>query len=180
MKPSVELLKKWKTTGAVSFSSSFLVDKMIKCIDFSKAKVIVELGAGNGCITRKLLANMREDAVLISLEINDEFCTLLDKSIDDKRLNIVCGDAIKLLKDMDVEIDYIVSSIPFKVLSKIERAQLMASIKMASSLKTIFVQFSYFISMYSFFRHNYRKVNVGFTALNLPPAFVFQCRLQLN
>lgn len=177
MIPSVELLKKWKTTGAVSFSSSFLVDKMIKCIDFRKAKIIVELGAGNGCITKKLLNNMRKDAVLISLEINEEFCTHLAKTIDDDRLQIVCGDAIETLKNLGFEPDYIVSSIPFKVLPKKDRALLIKAIKDASNSKTVFVQFSYFISMYSFLKDNFIKVKIDFTPLNLPPAFVFKCRV---
>ena len=177
MIPSVELLKKWKTTGAISFSSSFLVEKMIKCIDFNKAKIIVELGAGNGCITKGLLAKMRKDAILISIEINEEFCSLLNKTIEDTRLQIICGDAIESLQSLGLEIDYIVSSIPFKVLSKKERTTLITAIKDASNKKTVFVQFSYFISMYSFLKDNFNKVKIGFTPLNIPPAFVFKCGL---
>lgn len=173
--PSIELLKKWKTTGAVSFSSSFLVDKMIKDIDFAKAKVIVELGAGNGCITKKLLTHMRKDAVLISLEINEQFCAHLEKTIHDERLQIICGDAVETLQNLGLQIDYIVSSIPFKVLSKKERTALIEAIKEASHSKTIFIQFSYFISMYSFLKENFKKVKIDFTPLNLPPAFVFKC-----
>ena len=47
---------------------------MIEPIDFKKAKIIIELGAGLGCFTDKILETMSEDARLIIFEISLDFC----------------------------------------------------------------------------------------------------------
>ena len=50
-----EAIKDLKTSGTVTPSSRFLVDRMLKRIDFSKVNVLVELGPGNGAITALIL-----------------------------------------------------------------------------------------------------------------------------
>src|SRR5690554_8091354 len=50
-----ELFTNIKTTGAITFSSKSLVNKMLSFADFSGAKTIVELGGGDGSITRGIV-----------------------------------------------------------------------------------------------------------------------------
>lgn len=50
-----EAFKNLKTVGTITFSSKFLVKNIIAPIDFNKARCIVELGAGDGCITKAIL-----------------------------------------------------------------------------------------------------------------------------
>ncbi len=72
-----QLLKDIKVTGAVALSSGFLVKQMLKSVNFSKNQVIVELGAGTGCITEVLAKKINSDSKLIVLEVNDIFCRML-------------------------------------------------------------------------------------------------------
>src|SRR5687767_10748196 len=59
--------------GSIVPSSRFLIRKLLRPIDWSRARVIVEYGPGVGTITREALRRMRPDATLIAIETNDEF-----------------------------------------------------------------------------------------------------------
>ena len=69
----IEHIRHIKTSGTIVGSSPFLVSRMLRAIDFARARTIVQLGVGTGCITRGLLRRMRPDARLISLELNQVF-----------------------------------------------------------------------------------------------------------
>ena len=62
-----------KMVGAMSPSSKYLAHKMLRNIDFKKAKVIIELGPGTGIFTKKILEFMQPDAKLLVFELNDTF-----------------------------------------------------------------------------------------------------------
>ena len=64
-----EAVKNYKTSGTVVPSSKYLANKMLKDIDFSSAKLIVELGPGNGVITHDILKKLSPDATLICFEL---------------------------------------------------------------------------------------------------------------
>src|ERR1041385_3366693 len=54
-------------------SSPFVVDEVLRQIDWKKTKVIVEYGPGVGTFTHDILKRMQPDATLIAFETNDEF-----------------------------------------------------------------------------------------------------------
>ena len=83
-----ESIRNIRTTGSVVRSSRFLVREMLKPVDFKQAKVIVELGAGDGVLTREILKKMHANARLLCFEINPEFCKILNE-IKDKRLILI-------------------------------------------------------------------------------------------
>ena len=67
---ALNFLKHPKSVAGLLPSSRFLVDGVLKQIDWSQARVIVEYGAGVGVFTHRVLDRMRTDATLIALEIN--------------------------------------------------------------------------------------------------------------
>src|SRR5690554_8085788 len=79
-----ELFVNLKTTGAITFSSKSLVNKMLSFADFSGVKTIVELGGGDGSITRGIIERMDEDAVLLVFEISRAFCENLAEEFPQK------------------------------------------------------------------------------------------------
>src|SRR5438477_12158361 len=79
-------LKHPNMVGWMLPSSSFLVDEVLKQVDWDAARVIVEYGPGVGTFTTKLLERMRPDAALIALELNPEFFQFLSGSLRDPRL----------------------------------------------------------------------------------------------
>src|SRR2546421_6224315 len=82
-------LKHPNMVGWMLPSSPFVVDKVLRQVDWEKARVIVEYGPGIGTFTTEVLRRMRPDATLIALEINADFLQYLLASIQDPRLRLV-------------------------------------------------------------------------------------------
>jgi len=175
-----EAFKNLKTVGTITFSSKFLVKNIIAPIDFNKARCIVELGAGDGCITKALLEKMRPDATLISFEINDKFCELIKREVTDNRLHLVCDSAEKIgeyLKQYGFEkADFIVSSVPLVVLPKEIARNIEKEVTKTLKSGGIFVHLSYSPLQFKKFEKMFSSVKLHFTLLNMPPAFVYICR----
>ena len=56
-----EFIKEFKTVGAITPSSKFLMKKMLSKIDFSKNVFLIELGPGTGVFTTEILSRMTEN-----------------------------------------------------------------------------------------------------------------------
>lgn len=170
-----ESLKNLKTVGSVARSSSFLCESMISYINFSEAQTIVELGAGDGVITRQLLRNMRPDAKLITFEVNEKFCSIL-RNIDDPRLILIDDSAEKLkeyLTELGLEhIDYVISAIPFTVLPKPIGFNVVGQCYDRLKNGGLFVQMHYSLLTTKLYKTIFGNVGIRFVPLNLPPAFV--------
>ncbi len=151
---------------------------MLAPVDFEKAKVIVEFGPGTGIITETLLKKMRSDARLVVFEINKEFMQHLSL-IKDDRMVLLNESAEKLREELQKlsidSVDYIISSIPLAVIpAKIENHILHES---NESLRKDgqFIQFQYSLSSQRKLKKLFADVEVDFTPLNIPPAFVYIC-----
>jgi phospholipid N-methyltransferase len=174
-----EFLKQGKNVGSVTPSSKFLVRKMVDPIDFSDVRCIVELGPGTGIITLELLNRMPENAILLAFEINSEFCEKLKKEIEDPRLKVICDSAEKLeeyLKEYNVsKADYVVSSLPFAIIPNTVVKTVLDAVKKVLKKEGAFIQYQYSLNAYKKLKNIFRKVDLNFTPMNIPPAFVFTC-----
>lgn len=170
-----ESIKNIKTVGTITRSSKFLCKGMIKPVDFSKAKVIVEIGAGDGVVTKHILANMRKDAILLSFEVNEKFCKII-QDIDDKRLHVVEDSAENIqkhLKDKGFEqADYIISAVPFVAFPKELALKIVNNCSDALKTNGLFIQIHYSLVTKKLYEGVFGNVNVNFVPLNIPPAFV--------
>src|SRR5690349_6112275 len=110
-------------------SSPFVVDSVLKQVDWDAARVIVEYGPGVGTFTSKVLERMHPDAKLIALETNPEFFKFLKRSLRDPRLRLVhesAADIDKVLLELGVpHADYVISGIPFKTLPEPLRGEIV-------------------------------------------------------
>ena len=158
-----------RTTGTVFPSSRFLCEAMLEGIDWENGTDFVELGAGDGVLTKKILEKMSPQARLYSFEIRPEFVQQL-KEIKDPRLTICDYSA----EHLDGTPDVIFSCLPLVNLPK--RITIKILKKSCANLKPngFFVQFHY--SRFSekvlsrFF--NWERTYV---LRNIPPAFVYKC-----
>lgn len=161
-------------------SSRFLIAKMLRNIDFNKAKVIVEYGAGNGIFTREILNNMHDDAILLCFEINKEFINQL-KKISDKRLIITNQSAEHILTILESyqleEVDYFISSLPLAIMPLVLTNAILINSKKALKTNGLFLQYQYSLNFFKQFKLIFNKKNVvlSFELLNLPPAFIYKC-----
>jgi len=176
----LESVKNIKTVGTIMFSSKFLVKKMIDPIDFAKANCIVELGAGNGCITQGLIERMMTDTKLLSFEINEQFCGLVNEKIQDERLVMINDSAEKIESYLQAQgfekADHIVSAVPLIVLPKEVALRIVNESIKCLKPGGLFIQLSYSPLHAKKFEHQFENLKINFTMLNLPPAFVYICQ----
>lgn len=164
--------------GSVVPSSKFLIEEILKNIDFSTAKHIVEYGSGTGCITIELLKRARPDAKILCFEINKKFC----KSLKDKRLIVINDSAEnikKYLKKFNVgKVDYIVSGLPFSSLKPYEKYIILKEAKNNLRNNGKFVVYQFLSNLRKYIDYYFSKISIKFVPFNLPPCFVYVCEKQ--
>lgn len=171
-------IKHIKTSGTIVRSSPFLISRLLRAIDFRRARTVVQLGVGTGCITRALLRRMHPDARLVSLELNQVFIEE-NRELTDPRLTLVqgcAGDLPGIAGELGLgELDYIVSSLPLAIMDDdlVERILVASDDLLADD--GMFLQYQYSLSQRSNLERRFRDVRVGFTLANIPPAFVYEC-----
>lgn len=168
--------RNWREVGSIAPSSNFLARRMLRPIDFSRAKLIVEFGPGTGSITKLILRRMRPECKLVVFETSRDFCRILSK-IPDERLLIVNDSACSIRKHLNGERpDHIVSGIPLAVVRDEERRVLLEEAAATLQPSGRFIQFQYSLTSLKLLKSVFGRVNTGFTLLNAPPAFVYECR----
>lgn len=170
-----ESIKNLKTVGTLTRSSKYLCKGMIKHVNFEEANVIVELGAGDGVITKHILNSMKPDAILLTFEVNERFCKKLRK-IEDKRCIVIEDSAENIsryLKQVNAKhIDYIVSAIPFVALPDELGYSIISECKKYMKYGGLFIQMHYSLLAKKLYDNVFGNVDVNFVPINVPPAFV--------
>ncbi len=121
--------------GSVVPSSSFLVNDMMRQVDWERARVLVEYGPGVGTFTREILKRMRPDAALVAIELNTEFVEYLRERVRDPRFRVVHGSAARvrgiLAEQSLAPADYIISSLPYRNMPDSLRREILEESRMA-------------------------------------------------
>ena len=156
----LELYSNLGTTGAVAFSSKTLVKKMLTHVDFKGAKLIIELGGGDGSITKGIVEKLSPDSELLVFEISKSFCKSMEKQFPQKNVIIINDSAENIGEYLQGrKADYVLSSLPFSFFTQ----------------SGFFIQGCYSYLLKNLFKKHFGKVNTSFTLKNLPPAFVMVC-----
>jgi phospholipid N-methyltransferase len=176
-----EFFKEKKQVGAIAPSSKFLMKKMLKPIDFTTAKVVIELGPGNGVFTKGLLKKLNTDARLFSFELNENFYDLISSSIQDDRLILLNESAEKIqdiLSQHGIEkVDYVVSSLPLAVIDESIKQAILDAAVTALKPEGKYIQFQYTLNAKKLLESKFKSVSYSFVPANIPPAFVYTCTL---
>ena len=173
-------LKKPKEVAAITPSSKYLIAKIIQNIDFSKTKCIVEYGPGVGTVTKAILGNLNKDAKLICFESNPEFCTFLDKNLNDSRLVVINDSAEKhyfYLEKLNIaNIDYVLSGIPFSLIKKEIKKDIIKKseyILKESGKFIIYQQYNWHLKKY--LDTYFQKISTEVELRNMPPTVLYIC-----
>ena len=170
-----ESLKNLKTVGTFTRSSKFLCKGMIRHVDFSDARIIVELGAGDGVITKHILENMHQDCTLLAFEVNELFCEKM-RQINDPRLHVIEDSAENLdkyLQRFDLqEVDYFISAIPFVALPDELSYRIVRKCHQRLKKDGLYVQVHYSLLTKKMYEAVFGNVDINWVPLNIPPAFV--------
>lgn len=174
-----EAVKNFRSTGAIARASPVLVKRLIEDIPGDRPVTVVELGPGEGCITRALLDRLHPGSRLTAFEINEAFVDKLQQ-IPDKRLRVLPVGADFLSDHFAAGgVDFIVSSLPLSMIDKSVKADIICQSQRVLRPEGKFLQYQYALQDYGLLKDSFPHVDVSFTLANLPPAFVYSCTLGL-
>jgi phospholipid N-methyltransferase len=166
-----------KMVGSIIPSSNVLIDRMLGPVDWENTQVFVEYGPGVGTFTRPILANLRPDATLVTIDTNADFTTFLKKSIDDERLVAVTGSAAdveKILHDRGfASADYVLSGLPFSTLPRGVGAAIAKATSRVIRPGGAFLVYQFSPKVRDFIEPCFERIERGFEWINVPPATLF-------
>lgn len=176
-----EFFKEKKTVGAIAPSSKILVKYMLGKLDIENADIIVEYGPGTGPFTDELLKRMKPGSKLLVFETQESFCDILKSRFNDPRLVIINDSAEKIGDYLHEhgykEADFIISSLPFTVIPNPVKTNILNNTVKFLNRKGIFAQYQYSLNAHKMLKQRFKSVKVKFSPFNLPPAFIYTCRL---
>ncbi|WP_052339765.1 class I SAM-dependent methyltransferase [Gorillibacterium massiliense] len=169
-----------RIVGAVAPSSKYLAGKMVEDIDFGHAEYIVEYGPGTGVFTEKLLAKRKPHTVIILVEYNSIFYSMLkEKYGREPNVHIIHDSAEhidKYLAQYGIsQVDYFVSGLPFASLSAAVSSGILAKSQQYLKEDGKFITFQYTLLKKGLISRYFGEIRIKREIRNFPPAYVFNC-----
>ena len=176
-----------KNIASVTPTSPFGVKRICRKINFDKARVIVEYGPGGGVITKKLLARMHKEAVLIAIEANSDFVRALKKDILDPRFHLFhasAEDVLSVLNQLGFsQADYIISGIPFSLFPMDMKDRILSNTRQALGPSGKFLVYQFFLSLShgasdikNKLAEHMQLEKAEFELLNVPPLRIYAAK----
>ena len=163
-------------------SSKTLARATIREVDFDKAKVIVELGAGTGPITHAVIARLKPHTKFIAVERdNDLYRILHDRFSGLPNVEIIHADVRDLdtlLKARGIDrVDYFVSGLPTPSLPEGVRLRMLACVRKYMPAHGVYSNITEIPYLYwKYYKGYFNDVDFQFVAVNMPPGGVYHCR----
>ncbi|RUL88204.1 ornithine lipid N-methyltransferase [Tautonia sociabilis] len=186
MKESLLFLGKFLRHGtaiaSLAPSSPWLSRATVRNVDWDNARVLIELGAGTGPITRELIRRARPETKLLVLERDPDFVRVLRDRFDPRpNLEIIEGDVRDLpamLQDRGIErADAIISGLPVPSFPKDLQRDLFRNVGRVLEPGGSYNQITELPLVYlNFYRRFFDEVRFTFEPRNVPPAGAYYCR----
>jgi phospholipid N-methyltransferase len=181
----LRFLKQWvrnpRELGSLTPSSRFLTREVVGQIDFSRARRIAELGPGTGVFTQAILDRLAPDGQIIAVDTNAAFVQHLRHEIPDRRLHPVEASAERidaLIAEAGWPgVDAVVSGIPYSLLPRPVMRGILEASRRALGEEGLFVGYQYSTMLRPHLLDVFGNVHYRSVLLNLPPAFVYTCRV---
>ncbi len=168
--------------ASVAPSSRWLSRSAVGNIDWDRARVVVELGAGTGPITRALAEKAPPGCRVVVLERDADFARLLRGRFRDRQgFDVVEGDVRDLASILGVlgitQADYIVSGLPVPSFPGELQKTLFQVVGRVLKPEGTFNQITELPWVYrKLYRKYFEEVRFVFEPRNLPPAGTYFCR----
>jgi ornithine lipid N-methyltransferase len=171
-------------TAIASFapSSRWLSRITVRNIDWRDARVIVELGAGTGPITRVIAEMAQPGCRVIVIERDHDFARLLRERFSGRPdFEVVEGDVsdlATLLAERGIsQVDHVVSGLPVPSFPRELQHQLFRAVGQVLKPEGSFNQITEIPWIFwNFYRRYFNDVRFAFEPRNLPPAGAYYCR----
>ncbi len=121
----LNFFKQHNTVGAIAPSSPALARAITQALadNTAQGKIVLEVGAGTGVFTKKILSLLNDGDRLIAVEFVPEFCTMLEElfktELESGKLILIQGDILQfnpeaiLFDEAFNGFDHIISGLPF-------------------------------------------------------------------
>jgi phospholipid N-methyltransferase len=177
-----KFLRHGTAIASLAPSSRWLSRTTVRNIDWDRARVLVELGAGTGPITRELTEKAHPDCRLVILERDRDFARLLRARFQDRpNCEVIEGDVRDLssiLMDRSIErADHVVSGLPVPSFPHELQRALFRALKRFLAPEGTYNQITELPWVYlQLYRRFFDEVRFVFEPRNLPPAGAYFCR----
>ncbi|MEI8249470.1 MAG: hypothetical protein WCG07_03175 [Candidatus Taylorbacteria bacterium] len=172
-----EAVKNFRLTGSLMPSQRFLVNKLVAPVP-RHARCVIELGAGEGCVTRALEEKVSPECIILSFEINPD---LSDMYKSRRPSTIQINDSAEQLEhyikkyNLADNIDCVVSSLPLASLPKHMTRSILGTIAQNMPSTGKYIQFQYSLLNKKDIGSHFDIIKTHFVPLNILPAFVYVC-----
>jgi len=189
---ATQAIADFQSTAAVAPSSRFLAREMVRPLPLASAKTVVEMGPGTGVMTEALLDALPADAKILAFEISGGFVQHLRGKIADPRLEIIHAGAETAAKELRSRgigrVDAVLSSLGSSLMPDGLMRSILAGIQPFLDRDSVFTQFQYmhrirlhqgrvsYFDVQDLLREFFPEIRRSSVWINLPPAFVFDCR----
>ncbi|MEP9410848.1 MAG: methyltransferase domain-containing protein [Candidatus Brocadia sp.] len=181
MEQTIQYMKtfcKDKGIASITPSSTFAVRRICDKIDFTKDRVIVECGPGNGVFSFAILRRLSPGSKLILIETNNDFFGYLNQRIHDPRVSVFHDNAINIESIVNQcglnTADYVILGIPFSFSDHEQNHSIIAHCKkvLKKGGKLLVYQFSPRIKRY--LRKHFNQIHLDLEVFNIPPLIIFE------
>lgn len=166
-----------KQVGSIIPSSRFMERRIVKTLDLTGVKLVVELGPGTGGTTKAVLRDLAPDAKLLAIEINPAFVALLSRH-DDPRLIVHHGSATDIdaiLAEHGLEKpEVIFSGIPFSTMPRALGRAVLESARDALAPGGRFVAYQFRDRVHTLGVEVFGRASRQLELLNVPPMRVWR------
>ncbi len=176
--------------GSVVPSSKFLATAILKNIDFSKLKVVVEYGPGTGVFTKHLLDSSSKSKTQVRvIEFSGDFVEFLTKRFPTNQFNIVikqdrAANVKNIMASPEERVDVVISSLPFTFFPWDETEATIRATFDVLETGGIFRTYLYVHTLplpkiqrlLALLKDVFGNVDSWICVANIPPAIVIECQ----
>ena len=170
-----------KEVGALFPTSSSYSQLACQQVDWSGVRNIVEIGAGDGAVTQYIAKRLTADQRLFVFEIDSELFKQLAERVQQPNVILIpesAEDIASHLAKYGVEkVEVVFSEVPLVNLPKKVGDAILQSVKAVLPKGGLFLQIQYSLLTLKKLRALFSSVEVKFTLWNLPPAFLYICKV---
>ncbi|MCX6755530.1 MAG: methyltransferase domain-containing protein [Candidatus Nomurabacteria bacterium] len=181
-----ETIKHPQQNGAIAPSSKKLAILITQKAELDNAKVIVEIGSGDGVFTKEIFKKINNKVPYFAIEINKFFVDQFKKTYPNLTIYHDSAQNIDkcLVKSGHTKCDRVISGLPWTAFDEKMQKDIITKIYNSLEEGGLFVTFSYYPlnnlpdgkAFHKTLNSLFKSVNKSEVVLNFPPAFVYICR----
>ena len=164
-----------KVNASITPSSKRAAKGMVRDLDLSAMKFVVELGPGTGVFTDILAKRLPSDCKVLLIELEEEFIAPLEDKYD-QRFEVINGSACSLkdlLREREINhVDLVISGLPYTLPEEVKKP-LFSTLLELTGKGTCMRWFTYFPFLMKRHYKQFPYKKASFVGWNMPPMWIY-------